>query len=91
VVTHADQARENVTAPITEAALPELVRSLRFEQGNSQKFWRASVRDKELSVSYGRIGSSGQTVLKQFESAERAHREMDKLVTEKLRKGYVEA
>ncbi|MGN5476585.1 WGR domain-containing protein [Cupriavidus basilensis] len=29
--------------------------------------------------------------MKAFDSAERARREMDKLVAEKLRKGYVEA
>ncbi|MGT2490937.1 WGR domain-containing protein [Cupriavidus basilensis] len=68
----------------------ELVRALRFEQGSSRKFWRASLSGTELSVSYGRIGSSGQVNLKQFDTAERARREMDKLVAEKLRKGYVE-
>ncbi|MES3023192.1 MAG: AAA domain-containing protein [Pseudomonadota bacterium] len=66
------------------------VRSLRFEQGTSRKFWRASVRGDELSVTYGRIGSTGQVNLKQFDSNARALREMEKLVDEKLRKGYVE-
>jgi len=65
--------------------------TLRFEQGTSRKFWRASVRGAELCVTYGRIGSAGQTSVKAFDSAERARREMDKLVAEKLRKGYVEA
>ena len=41
-------------------------------------------------MSYGRIGSNGQTNLKEFDTPERARREMDKLVAEKLRKGYVE-
>jgi predicted DNA-binding WGR domain protein len=40
-------------------------------------------------VSYGRIGSAGQQVRKEFESPERARAEMEKLVAEKLRKGYV--
>ncbi|GAA5161773.1 AAA domain-containing protein [Viridibacterium curvum] len=68
----------------------EHVVALRFEQGGSRKFWRARVKGCELDVSYGRIGTAGQSALKQFESAERARREMDKLVAEKLRKGYVE-
>nr|WP_229458844.1 WGR domain-containing protein [Massilia glaciei] len=68
----------------------EVARSLRFEQGCSRKFWRAGVRGDELSVTYGRIGSTGQVNLKQFDSKERALREMEKLVGEKLRKGYVE-
>ncbi|SOY44847.1 hypothetical protein CBM2592_A130110 [Cupriavidus taiwanensis] len=42
-------------------------------------------------MNYGRIGSAGQSSMKAFDSAERARREMDKLVAEKLRKGYVEA
>lgn len=81
-------------APTAEAALDAAagaqVRSLHFEQGASRKFWRASLRDAELTVSYGRIGSTGQSLLKQFETPERALREMEKLVDEKLRKGYVE-
>ncbi|PHP86152.1 DNA helicase [Burkholderia sp. AU18528] len=76
---------------VAAAVVPtERVRSLRFEQGASSKFWRASLRGTELNVTYGRIGSTGQANLKQFETVERAQREMDKLVTEKLRKGYVE-
>jgi predicted DNA-binding WGR domain protein len=72
------------------AAAGEHVRSLQFQQGDSRKFWRAAVRGTELSVSYGRIGSNGQTLLKQFDTPERAAREMEKLVDEKLRKGYLE-
>ncbi|MDN7909373.1 AAA domain-containing protein [Burkholderia cepacia] len=76
---------------VAAASAPtERVRSLRYMQGASSKFWRASLRGTELSVTYGRIGTNGQVNLKQFESVERARREMDKLVAEKLRKGYVE-
>ncbi|UUZ49845.1 WGR domain-containing protein [Massilia sp. B-10] len=72
-------------APVEGAA-----RTLRFEQGTSRKFWRASVQGTELHVTYGRIGSASQNNVKQFDSAERALREMNKLVDEKLRKGYEE-
>jgi predicted DNA-binding WGR domain protein len=68
----------------------EATASLRFEQGTSRKFWRASAKGCDLRVTYGRIGTSGQEMLKQFDSADRARRELDKLVAEKLRKGYVE-
>ncbi|KJK24749.1 DNA helicase [Burkholderiaceae bacterium 16] len=84
----ANDASTGTSATGTRQA--ELVRALRFEQGSSRKFWRASLSGTELSVSYGRIGSSGQVNLKQFDTAERALREMDKLVAEKLRKGYAE-
>ncbi|KQV45338.1 AAA domain-containing protein [Duganella sp. Root336D2] len=81
-------------APVAEAATAVegggQARNLHFEQGASRKFWRASLRGSELTVSYGRMGSAGQSLLKQFETPERAMREMAKLVDEKLRKGYVE-
>ena len=67
------------------------MRALVYRAGGSDKFWRAAVRGAELTVSYGRTGSTGQTLVKAFDSAERAVREMEKLVAEKLRKGYVEA
>ena len=66
-------------------------RSLVFDQGSSNKFWHVSVSGSELTVSYGRIGSNGQRNIKVFDSAERACREMDKLVAEKLGKGYRDA
>ena len=81
---------DHVGMAAADEPIVEQVRNLRFEGGTSHKFWRATLRGAELSVSYGRVGSTGQTNLKQFESAERASREMDKLVTEKLNKGYVE-
>jgi predicted DNA-binding WGR domain protein len=76
--------------PVRTDAEPGVVRALTSEQGTSRKFWRATLRGTELEVAYGRIGSAGQQVLKQFDTSERARREMDKLVAEKLRKGYVE-
>lgn len=78
------------TPPATSGKDAEFTRSLSYEQGSSRKFWRANVKGCELSVSYGRIGTNGQTMIKHFESTERARREMDKLVAEKLRKGYLE-
>ena len=80
--------------PIAKDPLPSspiaFTRRLRFEQGTSRKFWRASVQGTELSVNYGRIGSNGQTNIKQFETAARARAELEKLVAEKLGKGYIE-
>jgi predicted DNA-binding WGR domain protein len=77
--------------PAATGDAPALVRALVYQAGGSDKFWRAAVRGAELTVSYGRAGSTGQTLVKAFDSAERAAREMEKLVAEKLRKGYVEA
>ena len=64
---------------------------LEFEEGTSSKFWRARVEGKTLYVNYGKIGSNGQTQVKDFGSGGDALKEYDKLVREKRKKGYVEA
>jgi len=64
---------------------------LEFEEGNSSKFWRARVEGKTLYVNYGKIGSNGQTQVKDLADPAAAKKEYDKLVAEKRKKGYVEA
>lgn len=64
---------------------------LEFEEGNSSKFWRARVEGKTLYVNYGKIGSNGQTQVKDLADPAAARREYDKLVAEKRKKGYVDA
>lgn len=64
---------------------------LEFQEGTSSKFWRARVEDGTLYVNYGKIGSAGQTQVKDFGSEDVATREYDKLVREKRKKGYVDA
>ena len=64
---------------------------LEFEEGNSSKFWRARVEGKTLYVNYGKIGSNGQTQVKDFASPDVATREYEKLVNEKRKKGYEDA
>ena len=64
---------------------------LEFEEGTSSKFWRARVEGKTLYVNYGKIGSNGQTQIKQLGDPDAAQTEYDKLVREKRKKGYVDA
>ena len=61
---------------------------LEFEEGTSSKFWRARVEGKTLYVNYGKIGSNGQTQVKELGDAAAAKAEYDKLVREKRKKGY---
>ncbi|MCX5748221.1 MAG: WGR domain-containing protein [Proteobacteria bacterium] len=63
---------------------------LEFEEGTSSKFWRARVEGKTLYVNYGKIGSNGQTQVKDFPSPAGAEKEFDKLVAEKRKKGYAD-
>lgn len=64
---------------------------LEFEEGTSSKFWRARTEGQTLYVNYGKIGSAGQTQVKDFGDAASAAKEYDKLVKEKRKKGYVDA
>ena len=61
---------------------------LQFFEGGSQKFWTISSSGKSHTVVYGRIGSSGRQVTKNFGSAKEAQRSYDRLIESKLSQGY---
>lgn len=60
------------------------------KSGTAEKFWEITQARETLQIRFGKIGSNGQTTVKSFPSSEAALKELDKLVAEKLRKGYVE-
>jgi predicted DNA-binding WGR domain protein len=64
----------------------------RFElvEGTSSKFWEIALEGTGFTVRFGRIGTAGQTQQKDFPTAEKAKTEHDKLVAEKVKKGYSE-
>lgn len=64
------------------------MRRLQLEEGTSSKFWEVECVDATLTVRWGRIGTAGQSKVKDFPTAEAARREHDKLLREKLGKGY---
>jgi predicted DNA-binding WGR domain protein len=57
-------------------------------EGTSSKFWEITLDGSSFTTTYGRIGTSGQSTLKEFASPEVAKTEHDKLVAEKVKKGY---
>lgn len=63
---------------------------LEYEDDGSSKFWRARVEGGTLYVNYGKIGTNGQTQVKEL-GPDGAKKEFDKLVREKRKKGYVDA
>ncbi len=63
-------------------------RRFEYSQGGSQKFWEVALEGTSQMVRYGRIGTAGQSKNKVFASAAEAERETQKLITEKLAKGY---
>jgi len=65
-------------------------RCLLYQDGSSHKFWNLEQIAEQLLVHYGKAGAAGQRQTKQLASVEAATHEADKLVREKLRKGYQE-
>ena len=66
------------------------MRTFTYSDAKSHKFWNIDLQGEKLTVTYGRIGTAGQTQTKEFADAAKAQKEHDKLVKEKLAKGYVE-
>jgi uncharacterized protein (TIGR02996 family) len=74
----------------TPVAAAPAARRFEFDDGKSQKFWAVELQGDSFTVTYGRIGAAGQAQTKQFADADRARKECDKLIAQKLAKGYVE-
>jgi uncharacterized protein (TIGR02996 family) len=66
------------------------MRTFQFSDAKSHKFWNIEVSGIRFAVTYGKVGSVGQIAIKKFANAEKAQAEADKLIAEKLKKGYVE-
>jgi predicted DNA-binding WGR domain protein len=65
-------------------------RYFEFVSGSSQKFWEISVAGCSFTVRFGKIGTSGQTQTKTFADEITAKNQAERLVSEKVKKGYVE-
>jgi uncharacterized protein (TIGR02996 family) len=66
------------------------MRTFVFTDEKSNKFWNIDLKGTCFTVTFGKVGTTGQTQTKDFPDAERARKAHDKLVAEKLGKGYVE-
>src|SRR5262249_12220712 len=62
-----------------------------FQDGSSHKFWKIELDGSSHTVHFGRVGTQGQEQTKEFASDAEARKSYDKLVAEKIKKGYVEA
>jgi len=65
-------------------------RYFEFVEGSSAKFWEISQSGKDVTVRFGRIGTNGQTQTKTLADAAAATKHAEKLVGEKVKKGYQE-
>lgn len=59
-------------------------------EGTSSKFWEIVLQGASFTVTFGRIGTNGQTQTKAFDDDAKAKVEYEKLVKEKTKKGYAE-
>ena len=59
-----------------------------FSEGSSNKFWEIALKGKAFTTTWGRIGTAGQSATKTFGSPAQAEKEYEKLVAEKIAKGY---
>lgn len=66
------------------------MRTFVFTDAKSNKFWNIDLQGARFTVTFGKVGSTGQTQTKDFPDEEKARKAHDKLVAEKLSKGYVE-
>jgi predicted DNA-binding WGR domain protein len=67
-----------------------MTRHFEFVSGNSAKFWEVTHAGTEVTVSFGRIGTIGQRQSKSLPTPAAAARHLEKLVSQKLAKGYQE-
>jgi uncharacterized protein (TIGR02996 family) len=66
------------------------MRTFQFSDAKSHKFWTIDVQGTSFTVTYGKVGTTGQSQTKTFPSPEKVQAEADKLIREKTGKGYVE-
>ena len=67
-----------------------VARLFEFRDGRSDKFWEITLSGSTHTVRYGRVGTEGQSATKEFPSAEKAQASHDKLINQKIKKGYNE-
>ena len=57
-------------------------------EGDSRKFWEINLQGSNVTVRYGRLGTSGQRKSWQFGSQDEAKRDWEKRIAQKTRRGY---
>jgi predicted DNA-binding WGR domain protein len=65
-------------------------RTFVYSDEKSNKFWSIEVIGNCFTVTFGRVGTAGQTQEKSFADEAACKKEADKLIAEKRKKGYIE-
>ena len=69
----------------------ESIQYFKLVDEKSSKFWEISIGEARVSVRYGKIGTTGQSQTKEFATGAAAALHANKLVAEKLVKGYLKS
>ena len=64
---------------------------LEYNDEKSSKFWTITLQDNSHTVTYGKLGTKGQSKTKTFDNVEKAQKDLEKLVKAKRKKGYEDA
>ncbi len=76
--------------PAAAGPVDSETRRFEFVGGGSSKFWEVTLSGPTFTVRFGKIGTPGQSQSKSFANATKARSEMEKLIAEKVKKGYAE-
>jgi predicted DNA-binding WGR domain protein len=68
-----------------------LERTLELRDGKSNRFWTIRVDGDSYAVTFGKLGSAGQTRNKQFASAALCAGAAEKIIADKLKEGYLDS
>lgn len=64
---------------------------LTYEDGTSKKFWHVQTDGSRVTVTFGRIGTAGQSQTKAYPTPADAEKEAAKQAASKMKKGYAES
>jgi predicted DNA-binding WGR domain protein len=66
-------------------------RYFEYKDAKSKKFWEVSVSGKKVNIRYGKLGTDGQTSVKELGTPAEAKAHAEKQAAGKVKKGYKEA
>jgi ankyrin repeat protein len=90
-LTLAVKSKNNDIAAVLKnagAVNPIVMKELIFQEGTSNKFWNIEIANKSFTVTFGKIGTKGQSQTKEFGDKDACRKEANKLIAEKTKKGY---
>ena len=65
-------------------------RNFIYQEELSNKFWDIEYSGKEQKITFGKIGTKGRETIKEYSNEQECVKESEKLIAQKIKKGYVE-